>query len=239
MNIIIPMAGNGQRFIDAGYKEDKPFVKIFNKPMFRIAIENLNISGHYYLLVKLKHMQRILSQLKFLPQDSQYTVIPIKKRVNGSTAACLTLCETIMPNEPLIVANCDQIIDWNSVDFLKFCELCTAEGVVTTFKANSAQHSYARENEDGQVIEIKEKQVISNDALCGVHFWNRADMAFWSFQKALEGPPHYNGEYYIAPTYNEIIKLDGLVLQYKTNGMVVLGTPHQLEEYISENSRTT
>lgn len=233
INIIIPMAGKGQRFIDAGYKEDKPFIDVFGKPMFQVAIENLGVNGHYYLLVRPKHIQRILNQLRFFSTSSrQYTIIPMEKPVNGAAAACLTIANEIASETPLIVANCDQIIDWNSIDFINFCRQCRAKGVVATFKANSAQHSYARENEEGQVIEIQEKQVISNNALCGVHFWHRADLAFNSFEMSLKGPPHYNGDYYIAPTYNNIINSGKLVLTYKTSGMKVLGTPRQLEEYL-------
>lgn len=241
MNIIIPMAGRGQRFKDAGYKQDKPFIDVNGKPMLQVALENLNIrDATYYFLVCPNHVDLTKEVIHRVGWIRQWFIRPMILKVQGAVPACLGLQYDINPMEPLIIANCDQIIDWNPLDFLGFVSSNPdIAGCIPTFEADSPQHSYARcGGIDGEiVIETAEKKVISHHALCGVHYWNKACLAFWSFNKTLLGEPHFNGDYYIAPTFNELIRINANVYRYKTDGMVVLGTPHQLEEYL-ENSRT-
>ena len=43
MNILIPMAGFGERFQSAGYNYPKPLIKIFGKTMIEWLIESLTI----------------------------------------------------------------------------------------------------------------------------------------------------------------------------------------------------
>jgi capsule biosynthesis phosphatase len=58
INIVIPMAGRGQRFVDAGYKEPKPLIKINGKYMFELAVESFNT------LLNKKEVQLIFIILK-------------------------------------------------------------------------------------------------------------------------------------------------------------------------------
>ncbi len=230
MNIIIPMGGKGQRFIDAGYTVPKPFIDVLGTPMYQLAINNLanNAFDQFVFIVSKDHKDYLCDILTFCPRSK---IVIIDQPVSGSVPACLLAEDYVPPFAPLVIANCDQIIDWNSYDFYTLCNASSVDGIVPTFKAVSNAHSYARQ-ENGIVVEIKEKQVISDDALCGVHFWRTADMAFRSFRKSLAGPPHFNGDYYIAPTYNELIKEGKKIITYHTNGMTILGTPEKLEEYI-------
>lgn len=238
MNIIIPMAGEGKRFKDAGYKEDKPFIDVNGKPMLQVALENLGIlDATYYFLVKPKHADRVYDIVK--KKLRSFHIKPLEHKYKGAVPACLTLNNYINPMEPLIVANCDQIINWCPLDFLSFVQSQPdVVGCVPTFEADSDQHSYAKCGgiDDEVILEIAEKKVISTHALCGVHYWRKACLAFWSFNKAVLGEPHFNSDYYIAPTYNHVLETGGLVLRYRTSGMTILGTPDKLEEYLESSS---
>ena len=236
MNIIIPMGGKGQRFIDAGYKEPKPFIDVCGKPMLQVALENLNIDGRYTFIVRPEDHDRTV-EIAHRVLGENYGVIVLNEPVKGAVPACLAL-EIGMQHtcDPLVIANCDQIIFWDSKDFVDYCIKSGADGCVATFEADSLDHSYARK-ENGLVVQIAEKLVISNEALCGVHYWKRTDYAFTSFRLALDGKPHFNNDYYIAPTYNELIELGYEIRTYKTDGMVVLGTPDKLKEYVVYRER--
>ena len=235
------MAGNGQRFKDAGYKEDKAFIDVLGKPMFQAAIENLNIEGDYFFIVRPEHEERVWDVTSSFMYPNRRRVCIANENDKGAAAACLRIEPRLQPDEPLIITNCDQIIDWNSEDFLHYCVDTRCDGCVPTFKADSPTHSYAATNSaplDHLVKVIAEKVVISDNALCGVHYWRSTEMAMCSFAASLRYKPHYNGDYYIAPTYNELIKLGNRILIYPTKGMTILGTPDKLKEYI-ENSSTS
>lgn len=230
MNIIIPMGGKGQRFIDAGYTVPKPFIDVLGTPMYQLAINNLFDSqfNKFVFIISKDHKDYLYDILKFSPKAK---IVIIDKPVSGSVPACLLAEDYVPPFAPLVIANCDQIINWNSQDFSILCNGSAWDGILPTFKASSTDHSYAK-TENGLVTDVKEKMVISNDALCGVHFWRTAKMAFDSFRKALQGPPHFNNDYYIAPTYNELIAEGKKIITYPTNGMTILGTPEKLEQYL-------
>jgi len=238
MNVIIPMAGKGQRFKEAGYDEDKPFIVVNHKPMMEVALQNLGIlDATYHFLVCPGHEDRVHEiAARNLRSWHVYT---ITERLLGAVPACITLEMRLNPNEPLVIANCDQIVTWNPISFLHLVSNNPdVAGWIPTFKANSIQHSYALCNDvlQERVLKIAEKKVISPHALCGIHYWSKACLAFWSFHKAMLGEPHFNGDYYIAPTYNHLIDIHANVYRYETGGMTVLGTPEQLEAYL-ENSR--
>ena len=58
MNIVIPMAGAGSRFQEAGYALPKPLIDVKGKPMIQVAVENINIDGNYIFIVQKEHRQR-------------------------------------------------------------------------------------------------------------------------------------------------------------------------------------
>ena len=45
MNIIIPVGGKGERFLNRGYKEKKPLINILGKPMISYVLDNLKIAA--------------------------------------------------------------------------------------------------------------------------------------------------------------------------------------------------
>ena len=114
LNILIPMAGAGKRFADAGYIFPKPLIEIDNKPMIQWVIESLNLKGKYIFLIQSEHQKKynIKSVLKILQPNCE--IIEIDELTEG--AACTTLLAKgfINNKNPLVIANSDQYINWNS-----------------------------------------------------------------------------------------------------------------------------
>ena len=118
MNILIPMAGAGSRFESAGYTLPKPLIDVFGKSMIQTVVDNLNMSGNYIFIVQETHFKKY-DLLRVLNEVAFNCSIVV---VNGVTegAACTTLLakEMINNNEPLVIANSDQYVEWDSFDFL-------------------------------------------------------------------------------------------------------------------------
>lgn len=55
LNVLIPMAGAGSRFEQAGYTFPKPLIDVQNKPMIQVVVENLNIKANYIYIVQKSH----------------------------------------------------------------------------------------------------------------------------------------------------------------------------------------
>ena len=114
MNVLIPMAGAGSRFEKAGYTFPKPLIEVNGKPMIQTVVENLNIDARHIFIVQKSHCE------KYNLKNMLNVIAPGCKvvEVDGITegAACTTLLakEFINNDEPLLMANSDQFVDWDS-----------------------------------------------------------------------------------------------------------------------------
>lgn len=230
INIIVPMAGEGKRFKDAGYTLPKPLIDIGGKPMIVRALESLDIEGKYHFIVRndqyLNNTLLAIDSVK--PQSDFYFV---QHTTSGAAVSALFFENIIDHEEELVIVNCDQIMNWNSENVLQ--SLSKYDGGVVTIRSNDPKHSYVKMIGEYASL-FKEKEVISTRALTGIHYWNRAKYFFTSANKMIKlNQRSANGEFYIAPTYNFLIE-DGLDIGnylIKEDEISFVGTPDDLRIY--------
>jgi len=162
MKIILPMAGNGQRFIDAGYDLPKPLIDIKGKPMFIRVLENIEYGTDIHVIVRRQHIDQYSIDELIKEASPNATVHVLEATTEG--AAC-TVLEAIDPESDsgFLVANCDQLMSWDKSHFF---EQDNAEGTILTFIPDHDKpiHSYVTINDDGYISELAEKKMISNIA---------------------------------------------------------------------------
>jgi dTDP-glucose pyrophosphorylase len=233
MQIIIPMAGLGARFKTAGYTIPKPMVDVLGRPMIQAVIENLQVEGQYIFIIHKQHetdygLGSMLQQIK-----PGCVVIETEVVTEGPACTALLAQDYIDSNE-LIIINCDQIIeDLNINQLIRFSKVNQADGILGTFISTSNKNSYVKLDDHGYVTEVKEKLVISNTATNGLHFWNNGKDFVFSAKEMIKANERYNNEFYIAPTYNYLIKNRKVVLPYFYNLHFPIGTPQDLEAYVT------
>jgi len=232
INILIPMAGEGSRFKKT-HNLPKPLISVNEKPMIVRAIESLGIVGKYHFVVRNnEYMQQTIGAIYSICPDPN--IVSVNYTPNGAAASALTIEDHIDKESELIIANCDQIMNWNSYDVLS--ALRAYDGAVVTIHDSDPKHSYVK-TQDDIAIQFVEKEVISKNALTGIHYWKKAKYFFESAKRMMFDNRSANGEFYIAPTYNYLIK-DGLdigVCRIKNSEFQPIGTPEDLEKYLNEN----
>jgi HAD superfamily hydrolase (TIGR01509 family) len=237
MNVLIPMAGAGSRFAQAGYTFPKPLIEVNGKPMIQVVVENLNIEAHYIFLVQREHYEKYnLKQLLNLIAPGCDIV-----QVDGITegAACTTLLakELIDNDEPLLMANSDQFVEWNSNEVLYGFTADEIDGGIVTFKATHPKWSFARVGADGFVAEVAEKNPISNDATVGIYYWKRGSDYVKYAESMIEENIRTNNEFYVCPVFNQAIR-DGQKIKIKQiDRMWGIGTPEDLEYFLNHYSK--
>jgi len=176
INIVIPMAGAGSRFAKAGYEKPKPFIDVDGKPMIVRVLENLAYPDARYILVARKeHMEKEAQLVKEIEEKYNAIFIPIDKLTEGTACTVLYARKYINNDEPLLIANSDQIVDMSIADFIDDCKDRELDGSILTFidEHKDPKWSFAKLDENELVTEVKEKVVISEFATVGIYLFSK------------------------------------------------------------------
>ena len=237
MNILIPMAGRGKRFEDVGYSFPKPLIDIEGKPMIQLIIENLNLTGKHIFLCQKEHYEKyaLNELLEMLSPNCE--IIQIDGITDGAAVTALKAKELINNDEELIIANSDQWINWNPQHFLSFLQNNNADGGVITFISTHPKWSFVKLNEAGLITEVAEKKPISNIATVGIYYYKHGKTFVEAAEQMITKNIRTNNEFYIAPTFNEIIQNGGKIFHYPIAEMYGLGTPEDLQHFLKISDR--
>ena len=232
LNVLVPMAGAGSRFSAAGYTFPKPLVEVNGKPMIQAVVENINVKANYIFIVQEDHFKKYNLNLLLNLIAPKCKIV----QVNGLTegAACTTLLakNLINNNNPLLIANSDQIIEWDSGETIYGFDREGTDGGIITFESTHPKWSYVRLGKDGNVIEVAEKKPISTIATAGIYYWKKGSDYVKFAEQMIGKDIRTNGEFYVCPVFNEAIAF-GLNIKIKNvEKMWGIGTPEDLEVYL-------
>lgn len=235
MNILIPAVGKGERFKGSKYKLPKPNIEVEGLPMLVQSAKSLKLNGTYIFLIREGDLRNNLVE-NIYKEFPKAKIGVVSHDTEGAASTALIAEQLIDNSNELIIANCDQIMNkevWNTDLVLK--QLRKYDAGLVTISSEDKKHSYAR-LQDNLVVEVVEKEVVSNVALTGIHYWKHGRDFVKSAKQLIDnGRRSFNGEYYIGPTYNELIKNGNKVgiCMIPNNAIYFIGTPDDLELYES------
>lgn len=236
LRVAVLMAGKGKRFSEKGYQMPKPLIDVNGKPMIQRVVENINLNASYTFYVLKEHYE--LYSLKYLLplicKNNPCRIILVDKVTEG--AACTALLDDTLESsdDELLIANSDQLVEWDGNHFLSYLRNKKADGGIVTFTASDPKWSYVKTtNETNIVTEVVEKQVVSNLATAGLYYFYSARDFVLSVKLMINKNIRTNGEFYLAPSYNELISKWGNVYSYPVPEVHGLGTPEDYERYLS------
>ena len=229
MNVLIPMAGAGKRFADAGYIFPKPLIEINNKPMIQWVIESLNLKANYIFIIQKEHQKKynIRSVLNVLQPNCK--IIELDHITEGAACTTLLAKKFINNSDPLIIANSDQYIKWNSSKAIYDFSSKNLDGAILTFEAIHPKWSYAKCDEQGFVTEVAEKKVISKK-INPIKYMSAS--IYRPAENMIKKNIRVNNEFYVCPVYNEFILEKKKVKVYNVDEMQGLGTPEDLNNFL-------
>jgi len=233
LNILIPMAGAGSRFEQAGYTFPKPLIDIKNKPMIQVVVENLNIDANYIYIVQKKHREQYNLDTLLNLITPGCKIVETNRLTEGAACTALLAKEYINNDSPLFFANSDQFVEWDSNEFMYKMQETSADGGIITFTATHPKWSFARINPyTGLVEEVAEKNPISNIATVGYYFWKHGSDFVTYAERMIEKNIRVNNEFYVCPVFNQAIEDGKEIRTFNINKMWGLGTPEDLKYYL-------
>ena len=234
MNVLIPMAGNGSRFAQAGYTFPKPLIEVHGKPMIQVVVENLAVDANYIFVVQKSHREKynLDSMLSLICPGCK--IVEVDSVTEGAACTVLLAKEFIDNDEPLVIANSDQFIEWNSLEFFYKMNEQNLDAGIVSFRATHPKWSYAKVDDSGFVTEVAEKNPISDIATVGVYYWKQGKDFVKYAESMILKDIRVNNEFYVCPVFNEAIS-DGLKIKtFDVPKMWGIGTPEDLN-YFLEN----
>jgi len=248
VNIVIPMAGNGSRFVQAGYKDPKPFIPVFGSPMISWVVRNLGLDATYTFIIR-KEFEETYNASEYLKKlVPGCNTVSVDQTTEGAACTVLLSREYIDTSSPLIIINSDQFIEFKDCntafklvfDFLYNPSQSKFDGTISTFDGNRhPKWSYAKLDETGTVCEVREKDPFSPHATTGLYMWRRgADFVQYA-EQMISKNIRVNNEFYVVPVFNEAIADGKHFTICPCLHMWGIGVPEDLEtfhrEYKDEN----
>jgi len=235
IDVVIPMAGAGSRFSKAGYSLPKPLIDVQGRPMIQIATEYLRFpNARFIFIVQRSHNEKYKLEplLKSIIQNCE--IVEIDGLTEGAACTVLAAKHLINNDRHLIIANCDQYIDFDCAEFMYQVINRNAYGSIVTFEQNdgSPKWSYAKVDSKNLVQEVAEKKVISNIATAGVYHFRYGKDFVESAENMINKNFRINNEFYVCPVYNELLNQNKPILNHFCNEMHGLGTPEDLELFL-------
>jgi HAD superfamily hydrolase (TIGR01509 family) len=232
MNVLIPMAGAGSRFQQAGYTFPKPLIDVEGKPMIQVVVDNLNIDATFIYVVQKEHREKYNLDTLLNLITPNCKIVEVDGMTEG--AACTTLLAKVFidNDSPLVMANSDQFVEWDSNEFMYKMIEQKVDGGILTFTATHPKWSFAKVDEYGYVTEVAEKNPISDIATVGVYYWAKGSDYVKYAEQMISKNIRTNNEFYTCPTFNEAIGDGKKIKTFNIDKMWGLGTPEDLKYYL-------
>lgn len=236
INIVVPMAGAGNRFIKAGYTTPKPFIDVRGVTMVERVLDGISMdNARFILIARAEHLKGEKEAVQRIEHKHSATFLTIDKLTEGAACTALFAKDLIDNDNPLLLADCDHLSELSMQDFVADARSRGLDGSIMTFFAKDPKWSFTKIDEQGYVVEVREKEVISEHANVGFYFYTRGRDFVKAAESMIANNGRVNGEFYIAPAYNYAVA-DGLrfgIYEVDSSKIHELGTPEDLEKFLA------
>ena len=236
IRIVVPMGGEGKKFIERGYTFPKPLVEIGRKPLIEYVVNNVKpLEPHRFIFVcRHEHVERFALKEVLQLIAPQSDVISMDQPTAGALCSVLLAIEHVGADDELLIANADQYVDEPIDRYLAAARAHAWDGYIMTFPSTHPKWSYVKLERD-QVIAVVEKRPISRIATVGLYYFRRAGDFIKGAEQMLVKNATVAGEFFVAPVYNELILMGKRIGIHaiKEDQMHSLGTPEDVDAFIA------
>ncbi|HUW79313.1 MAG TPA: NTP transferase domain-containing protein, partial [Acidocella sp.] len=237
MNILIPIAGEDKFFRSEEYFFPKPLVEVAGTPMIELCVRNLVRqfpAAHFIFVVQAEHCTRFsLDGMLRILTEGRCTIVLLDHRTQGALCSALLAIDHIAADEPLAIANGDQVIDADLAALVACANRQGQDAAIVTFESLHPRWSFVRLDDAGLVCEAAEKRVISRNAIAGFYYYRSGKLFVDAALRTLEYEAGIEGTYYVSQTLNNLI-LEGrkIVAQsIPTSAYHSFYSPQKVQEY--------
>lgn len=241
MTNLIPLAGKGQRFVDAGYKTPKPLVPISGKPMIIQAAHALPPADRWIFIVRKDYVSDYNIE-KLLKQEFSNATVLIDKNPVGQATSVMVAEKLIDNDEPLTIGPCDNDMVYSQEKWLKFIAQPKLDAAIFTFRnyptlaTNPTAWGWVKIKKDGTVEKVSVKIPISDDpihdhAVVGAFYFRRGKDFVRLTKEMIRQNRRIKNEFYIDELMNVFVEDGKKVKVFEIDKYIGWGTPNDLKTY--------
>lgn len=230
LHLIMPMAGKGSRFSKQGFEYPKPLIRIYGKPFFFWATQSIakfvDLESLDFVVLQ-EHIEKFRIDDEIRKYYPKARIHALSKVTEGAVITSLNGLDDISDDLPIVFNDCDHLFKCSTFnDFCVSCWTPEINGLLLTFKSEEPKYSFVGKDEKGNIIRTVEKEVISNEAICGCYYFSNVSFFKKSAEEYLKKCNY--SEYFMSGVYNILIENGFCIKSMLTDYHVSFGVP---EEY--------
>jgi dTDP-glucose pyrophosphorylase len=240
--LLIPMAGAGQRFVDAGYSVPKPLIKVSGLPMIIQAARAVPETETQVFVCRSEHLKEYPLEQTIKSYFPNAKCTSVDRLTDGQASTCLLAKPHIDPNSQLHVAACDNSMVYHRNQFATLFEKADCDAVVWTFRRNPTvvfapkAYGWVKTSDTQDMIEVSCKVPISNNpimdhAIVGAFSFKKAHYLFDAIEQMIQENARVNNEFYVDHAMNFVKKTGLNVKVFEVDHYICWGTPNDLKTF--------
>ena len=239
---LIPMAGAGQRFVDAGYTVPKPLIDVGGQPMIVHAARSLPKPDLWIFVCRAEHVAQARIDLTLQKLFQPCRVITVDHLTEGQACTCLLARDELRPDDELHIGACDNAMTWSPAAYDHTIGDPRADFLVWTFRQNPAvlqdprMYGWVKTGATGEVTGVSVKIPISetpmNDhAVIGAFSFRRAGLFLDACDDMIRADSRIKNEFYVDNAINFALACGARGLPFEVDRYICWGTPRDLDTF--------
>lgn len=238
--VLIPMAGAGARFAQAGYTVPKPMIEVSGQPMVIAAARDLPTAERHVFVLRhdLPGVATISQQILEAYPDAH--LVMLEQLTGGQAETCLLALDTVDPDAPLTIGACDNGLLYDAARF----EAMMADPAVDVIVWGGRGHVAARRKPksygwidatEDRIMKVSVKEPLRDPAndpvVVGAFTFKRARDFKVAAERMIARDGRVNGEYYVDTCINDALAMGLNVRMFDTDAYLCWGTPDELKTF--------
>ena len=242
MTNLIPMAGEGARFLKEGYKDPKPLIDISGKPMILQAAAALPRSDRWVFVCRKEHINKYRIDRTLKEAFPNSAIIEVDHLTKGQACTCLLAEPYLKADEPLLIGACDNGAIWDKEKYFDIIEKERVDALIWTFRNNVTvqrkpkMYGWVEVDAGNNALRISCKIPISDEpvrdhAIIGTFYFRRAGFFIDAAKQMIAANRSVNNEFYVDTMMNELIEAKLKVKVFEVDKYICWGTPDDVRTY--------
>ena len=243
---IMPMAGDGKRFIEAGYKIPIPLIDIDGEPMFVKSAKCMPKADLWIFVMQKKILENDLVIKEIKKNFKRYEIVTVDQVTQGQASSCMLAKKYLEKDDQIFISSCDNFIEFNIDEYneksKKYEVLIFTSPCKKIHLKNPKAYGWIKKNNSG-LIKISCKEPLSSDPtndriIIGTFSFQKLDFFTNSINSLFDKEVKINNEYYLDMAVNESISLGFKVDEVIVKNYISWGSHVELDEWKKNRSKT-